>query len=66
MSLSTTYVYPSLTDSIDAILYSHSRYPNPEWKETHPPRADIQKCVWCMHSAKAHSDAYDRLASSSR
>lgn len=26
------------------MLYSHSRYPNPNWTQTHPPREELHQC----------------------
>ncbi|KAK1924194.1 hypothetical protein DB88DRAFT_510568 [Papiliotrema laurentii] len=28
---------------VDAVLYSHSRYPNPNWTQTHPPREELHQ-----------------------
>ena len=30
--------------SVRIIIYSHSRYPNPNWSQSHAPRSEIYDC----------------------
>ncbi|KAL1406693.1 hypothetical protein Q8F55_008399 [Vanrija albida] len=34
--------YPGCRCDVPAIVYSHSRFQNPNWTQTHPPREEIQ------------------------
>ncbi|KAL1405960.1 hypothetical protein Q8F55_007642 [Vanrija albida] len=35
--------YPGCRCDVPVIVYSHSRFPNPNWTETHPSRAEMQQ-----------------------
>ncbi|TXT08696.1 hypothetical protein VHUM_02824 [Vanrija humicola] len=35
--------YPLTPPSVPVVVYSHSRFPNPNWTETHPSRAEMQQ-----------------------